>query len=368
MFIKHFYFLLKYILIKMDFYNKYEPKKIKNFFGHKYIIRIIRHFKRKKFFPNGFIFYGKKGTGKTSFSKILFRYINCSKSYDLCGKCKSCKIDINRNYDFFEVDSSSNRKVEEVKKIVENFKCFPLNGVYKIIVFDEAQMLSIYSFNYLLKIIENIKKKFIFVFITTKKKKIPDTIKSRCFFLKFRSFSNLEIINYLKLISKKEKIKISKKSLNIISENSSGSLRDSLVLLQHSHIISKNKKIKSKVFEGILNIPNIYLLKNYLKKIIKKDNKSLNNLNKEILKKKFNLKNFFLKIFEISFFYLIKYDKNKKFKYKKFFKIICETIKDEMYFIKNFDNDYFLIKYINYSIISKFPKTGFEPVSFSGKF
>ncbi|MGX7586180.1 DNA polymerase III subunit gamma/tau [Candidatus Vidania fulgoroideorum] len=364
----------------MDFYNKYKPQKIKDFFGQKHILKTVKYFKKKSFFPNSIIFYGKKGTGKTSFSRIFFKYINCLKKKDICECCEFCKVNIENNTDYIEIDAASNSKVDDLKSILENFSYLPIYSFYKVICIDEAHMLSIFSFNYLLKFIENIQDKFILIFITTNVKKIPDTIKSRCFIFNFKIFSIYEIFIYLKKISKKEKIKITKNSLISIAQNSYGSLRDSLVLLQHSHILSNGKLIESKTIDNILDLPKEKHLFDFLKYLVKYDFYNLEILCINLIKKKTNIKKFIKKIFEITFIYIIEIE-NKKLLNKKYFffylnkkkllnkknikifKIIFNVIKKEIRFIKYFVNEYLLIKYILFCITNKMPKVGLEPTS-----
>ncbi|MGX7576470.1 DNA polymerase III subunit gamma/tau [Candidatus Vidania fulgoroideorum] len=360
----------------MDLYNKYIPKNIKSFFGQKYIVKIVKYFKKRKEFPSSIIFYGKKGTGKTSFSKIFFNYINCLNHNDICNKCVYCKNIKKNSVDYKEIDAASNSKVEEIKIIMNNFNYYPIYVKYRVIVIDEAQMLSIYSFNYLLKLIENLNKFSVLIFITTNIKKIPDTIKSRCFIFNFKKFSKIDIIKFLILISKKEKIKISNRSLEIISINSEGSLRDSLVLLQHSYILSNCKTIKYKIFEKILDIPKKKHLVNFVKYLLY-DNKKIDYLIKKIIDNKTNIKIFFNKLFELCCFLLLKYNnKNLNFKnsyYEKIdltlkkkdlykIKVICDTVRKEMVFLKGFSNDYLLMKYMVFLISYNMPNTGLEPV------
>ncbi|MGX7582930.1 DNA polymerase III subunit gamma/tau [Candidatus Vidania fulgoroideorum] len=252
-----------------SFYEKYRPTNLKKFIGHKYIIKSIIFFKKKKKYPSSYIFYGKKGTGKTTLSRIFFKILNC---YSDCKGCNCC----NNFIGLKEIDASKNRKVEDIDEIFKDIFYKPMFVKYKLYVLDEAQMLSNYAFNSLLNTLENLPSYIKVIFITTNINKIPETIKSRCFNFEFKPISENIIYKYLIKISKKENIIYDKKSLVFISKISEGSLRDSLVLLEQCSSIFKKKlsfKKLKKYFNIISNskaskIVNSLLMNNF--KILKK--------------------------------------------------------------------------------------------------
>ncbi|MGX7582511.1 DNA polymerase III subunit gamma/tau [Candidatus Vidania fulgoroideorum] len=346
----------------MFLYNKYRPKNLNDFFGQKKIIKFIKYFINKKN-PLSFIFYGPKGTGKTSLSRIYFKILNCKKN-NICNKCKSCKIKINKNSDYIEIDAASHRKIDEITEIFKYIDYIPVNGSYKIFSIDEAQMLSKYSFNFLLKKIELLPEHSIILFLTTNIKKIPDTIISRCFIMKFQSFNNYEVFNYIKKICNKESIKITKKSIFLIANNSKGSLRDSLILLEHSKALSE-KIINSKIIYNILDDIKENMIFNFFYIFIKKKKKNINKFIFLLFLKKKNPLLFLNKVIEFSnkiiffkknykyfdFFFFNFYEKkyiNYFLKNKRYLKIkkIRNIIAKEIDFFKKFENKFSGIKYI----------------------
>ncbi|MGX7577293.1 DNA polymerase III subunit gamma/tau [Candidatus Vidania fulgoroideorum] len=347
----------------MFLYNKYRPKNISEFFGHKNIIKSIKFLKQKPKIPNCFLFYGPKGTGKTSFSRIFFKFLNCKQKTTNCN-CKRCKKNINKNDDYIEIDAASNRKVEEILNLFANINYLPINGNYKVYSIDESQMLSNYSFNFLLKKIECMPAHAFIFFLTTQKKKIPDTIISRCFLLNFKKFNSYEIYLYIKKICIKENIKISKKALTVIATNSNGSLRDGLVLLEQAAILFKNK-IKSKYIYKITNNINESLIFNFFIIVIKNPNKII-KLILFLYYKKINITKFLKKIVEYSNKILF-YVNNKKYvnfifnNYKKKYikalfvyetqiALIRKIILEELDCLLQIDDKISCIKYIFYLI------------------
>ncbi|UOQ38020.1 DNA polymerase III subunit gamma [Candidatus Vidania fulgoroideae] len=256
-------------------YNKYKPLSLKDFIGQKEIISIVKYLIRKKNVPCNYIFYGPKGTGKTSFSRIFFKLINCSKNFNkVCTKNCLCKKNFPFKFDFLEIDAASNRKVEEIKEILKFKEYVPVIYKYRTICIDEAQMLSNHSFNFLLKCIEESNKNFIIIFITTNFKKIPETIVSRCMCLEFKKVEKDLICEKLIEISQKENINFEKKALELISNTSDGSVRNALVTLDKIVALTNNNVsyiktlqntslLKKTVMEEIISL----LLENNRKKL-----------------------------------------------------------------------------------------------------
>ena len=71
-------------------------------------------------------------------------------------------------------------------------------------------------------------------FATTEPKKIPETILSRCLHYTLSSINPDEINNNLKKILQSEKITYDDKSIELLSKKASGSIRDSLTLLEQA--------------------------------------------------------------------------------------------------------------------------------------
>ena len=75
----------------------------------------------------------------------------------------------------------------------------------------------------------------IFILATTEPDRVIETIKSRTTHIAFKRISNEEIVTTLSMIAKSEKIKISSEVLKYISNQSEGSLRDAINLLEQTN-------------------------------------------------------------------------------------------------------------------------------------
>ena len=123
-------------------------------------------------------------------------------------------------------------------------------------------MLTTGAFNALLKTLEEPPKHVIFILATTEPHKIPLTIISRCQSFEFKPIPKNIIKDRLKYICDKENIKIDDESLNLISIDSNGGMRDAISTLdqlnaysngniQYENVLLLNGRVSN---EDLLNI------------------------------------------------------------------------------------------------------------------
>ena len=215
-------------------YRKYRPKDFNSVVGQNSVIKTLKNSIIHCSFSHAYMFFGPRGTGKTSVSKIFARSINCSNSKDgcACGVCECCKSSFSKNcIDIIEIDAASNNGVDEIRELKNKISLVPSELKYKVYIIDEVHMLSIGAFNALLKTLEEPPEHAIFILATTDPQKVPETIVSRCQCFSFKRLSPDVIRNRLDYVCKKESIEIEPEVLNSISLLSDGGLRDALGLL-----------------------------------------------------------------------------------------------------------------------------------------
>ena len=215
-------------------YRKYRPKDFDSVVGQDHIVKTLKNSIKNHTFSHAYMFFGSRGIGKTTVSKIFARNVNCLNSKDglACGKCSNCKNSFsNECVDIIEIDAASNNGVDDIRNLKSKVSLVPAELTYKVYIIDEVHMLSIEAFNALLKTLEEPPSHAIFILATTDPQKVPETIISRCQCFSFQRISPEIIVNKLVEICKNENIKIDSDVLYNIAVFSEGGLRDSIGLL-----------------------------------------------------------------------------------------------------------------------------------------
>ena len=215
--------------------RKWRPGTFEGLVGQKAIATTLANAVREDRLAHAYIFAGLRGTGKTTVARILAKCLNCEKgpTDSPCGECAPCvEIAESRALDVLELDAASRTSVDNIRELQEVISYAPARDRYKVLIIDEAHMLSKAAFNALLKTLEEPPPNVIFVLATTEIQKVLPTILSRCQIFEFRRVGAKELTEYLTGICKVEEIEISRPSLERIARAGEGSVRDALSVLE----------------------------------------------------------------------------------------------------------------------------------------
>ena len=215
-------------------YRKYRPQTFDDVVGQSSIVKVLKNSIEQRKFCHAYMFFGSRGTGKTSLSKIFAKAVNCLEPIDgnPCGKCKNCLIASEKEcVDILEIDAASNNGVDEIRELRNKINLVPAELKYKVYIIDDVHMLSIGAFNALLKTLEEPPEHAIFILATTDPQKVPETIISRCQCFSFQRISIDMLIQRLEYVCNCENIKIDNEVLREIAVAADGGMRDSLGML-----------------------------------------------------------------------------------------------------------------------------------------
>ena len=228
---------------------KYRPQIFEDLIGQDVIAETISNSIKINKIPNAYLFTGIRGVGKTTIARIVAKSLNCLKEIDKPCKekveaCENCKAISDSNHiDVLEMDAASKTGVDDVRDLIEFSRYGPTSAKYKIFIIDEVHMLSKQAFNALLKTLEEPPEYLKFIFATTEIKKIPITVVSRCQRFDLPRVKSLELFNFIKKITEKEKGKASDDALKLIVKISEGSVRDALSLLDRA-LVSQEQGVE----------------------------------------------------------------------------------------------------------------------------
>ncbi len=225
---------------------KYRPQTFNQLVGQKVIAESVFNSIKNNKIPNAYMFLGIRGSGKTSFARIVAKALNCENGVEnLCTKnfCGSCKSIIEgNNIDILEIDAASKTSVDDVRELIEFSRYKPTSAKYKIFICDEVHMFSKSAFAALLKTLEEPPTYLKFIFASTEVKKIPVTIISRCQRYDLSRVNSEELFEYLIKIKDLENGKISDDAIKLIVKLSEGSVRDALSLLDRALLVENGGK------------------------------------------------------------------------------------------------------------------------------
>jgi len=225
--------------------RKYRPGHFRDLIGQEAMVKTLTNAFAHDRIAHAFILTGVRGVGKTTTARIIAKGLNCTgrvdekggdkPTIDPCGECDACvSIAEGRNVDVLEMDAASNTGVDNMREIIDSVRYRAAAARYKVYIIDEVHMLSISSFNALLKTLEEPPEHVKFIFATTEIRKVPVTVLSRCQRFDLRRIEPEAMLANLREIAGKEDARISDEALALITRAAEGSLRDAQSLLDQA--------------------------------------------------------------------------------------------------------------------------------------
>jgi len=217
--------------------RKWRPQTFADLVGQEHVTETLANAIKKDRVAHAYIFSGARGVGKTTAARILAKALNCvnGPTSEPCGVCDSCKeIAAGTSLDVIEIDAASNRGIDQIRELREMVRYAPAAARSKVVILDEAHMLTGEASNALLKTLEEPPERVIFVMATTQPEDLEDTIRSRSQHFHFRALTFNEITDRLKYIASKENLKIEDGALAVMARMAEGSMRDALSLLEQA--------------------------------------------------------------------------------------------------------------------------------------
>ncbi|ESK85163.1 dna replication factor [Moniliophthora roreri MCA 2997] len=200
--------------------EKYRPTTLDDVVSHKEITSTIEKFIEKNRLPH-LLFYGPPGTGKTSTILAVARRI----------------YGANYKKQILELNASDDRGIdvvrEQIKQFAETRTLFSKG--FKLIILDEADMMTQAAQAALRRIIEQYTKNVRFCIICNYVNKITPAIQSRCTRFRFSPLPISEVEKRLKTVIEAEKVNLTDDGKDALLKLSKGDMRRALNVLQACH-------------------------------------------------------------------------------------------------------------------------------------
>lgn len=193
------------------------------------------------------IFQGTSGCGKTTVARIYGNLLNAH---------------------IVEVNAADNNGVEDMRKVLELVRLSPLSNKYRMIIVDEAHMLSNGAQNSMLKALEEPNASTIWVMCTTEVGKILKTIRGRAVMFKFYPVKPEIIIKRLRVILAAEGKELNDLTLSLIAHNCDGQVRDAVKNLQQCVYAGVETEEQ---FNKLFGIPDINGMRAYIESTLSKE-------------------------------------------------------------------------------------------------
>jgi DNA polymerase III subunit gamma/tau len=264
---------------------KYRPQSFNEIVGQDFIKKVLSRASQQDKPANAYLFSGTRGVGKTTTARIMAKALNCLEGPALepCNQCSNCtQITRGVSPDVLEIDAASHTGVDNVRKLREDAVYMPMSGRYKVIIIDEAHMLSNAAFNALLKTLEEPPRHCVFIMASTAPEKFPPTVVSRCQHFVFKMVALDVLEGHLRSVLDREGIGYDQEAVRLIALRGAGSVRDSMSILGQVIAIGGDRVEPENVRE-VLGLAGHEVYADFFRAILDKDLVAIHRMINDIL-------------------------------------------------------------------------------------
>lgn len=162
-------------------------------YGQKRAIELLKAGFRTGRISHAYLFYGPSGVGKAKTAVAFAQLLNCERSEEAepCNRCSQCyKIALGNHPDVEVIKpDGASIKIEQMRNMQEKvyFKCY--EGKFKVIMIEDAHLMTVQAANSLLKVLEEPPAETVFILLAEELNLLPITIQSRCLPVSFAYLS-----------------------------------------------------------------------------------------------------------------------------------------------------------------------------------
>lgn len=209
-------------VVQLPLINKYRPRQFRQVIGHVEMLTALERALSTDSHPHAFLLTGPSGVGKTTIARII-------------GEQLSAEI--------IEIDAATNTGVDAMRDLVDLSLHVPMTGGSRMVIIDEAHMLSRSAFNAALKLLEEPPAHLYIALCTTELTKIPETIRTRCFHILLRPVASNDLADLLDYVCDREAWQVSEEVMRQVIAAATGQPRKALSLLQACQGIKSEREV-----------------------------------------------------------------------------------------------------------------------------
>ncbi|RJS78165.1 AAA family ATPase [Methanophagales archaeon] len=254
--------------------EKYRPKKLDEIAGQEEVVNRIKGFVKEKTIPN-LLLWGPKGTGKTSFVYALANELYGSydenimliETSDFVEQRKKWLSEDKRFKFFYDEQKSA---IDIFKEIIREYAALrPINAPFKLLFFNNADLLPGNAQHALRRVIERSNKTCRFIFSTTRPAGVIPAIRSRCLNLHFTPLDKSDALDALiDCIAEGEGLNLTEGGLKTLREYARGDAGAAINMLEAA---ATTARAKTKTIDaiGIENaVQNAFFQRNKAEELI----------------------------------------------------------------------------------------------------
>ncbi|OPY70928.1 MAG: DNA polymerase III subunit tau [Syntrophorhabdaceae bacterium PtaU1.Bin034] len=176
-------------------------------FGHDHQKQILSSLVQKEKLPHALLFAGPRGVGKRTTAFELARNLFCEEKR-ACGTCRSCRnLAAAIHPDFRLLPGETSIKIDELRAIRKEVYEPPYEAPVRVILIDNAELMTREAANALLKTLEEPPPSNLFILVTSREQEIPATVRSRCMRIGFGPLSRDTIRSYFENVLNQDRSK-----------------------------------------------------------------------------------------------------------------------------------------------------------------
>jgi DNA polymerase III delta prime subunit len=220
--------------MKELWYTKHHPASFDEYiFADEEHKKVVTKFLDEKSIPH-LVFYGHRGTGKTSLAYLLKKTLEIEDT------------------DFLELNASKDNSVDIVRNKISSFVSTMASGPFKIVFLDECERLSPAAQDTLRAMTVDYANNARFIFACNKVGKIIPELRSRCQELHFQSLDKNDMLERAAIILRKEKVKLDLETLDKYVDAAYPDFRKLIGLLEKNSIngvLTKELETKDALYD-----------------------------------------------------------------------------------------------------------------------